>query len=86
MKLYRCSKDQTRWFACSPETGWFMFPAEIDGWTKRKPSTGIDPTTMHEVPVRMGFNTGIPGAPMSSRLFLVPKSRQLRPIPHCGGM
>ena len=41
-----------------------MFLAEINGWKKRKPTSGFDPLEMREVPLRMGFNTGIPGAPM----------------------
>lgn len=59
MKLYRSSKYTTRWFAFSPETGWVMFPAEIDGWAKRTPARGIDPIDVREVPIRLGFNTGI---------------------------
>jgi hypothetical protein len=42
-----------------------MFPAELDGWKKRKPARVLDPLELREVPLRMGFNTGIPGAPMS---------------------
>ena len=57
-----------------------MFPAEVGGWQKRQPSSGTDRTDMREVPLRMGFNTGIPGAPMSTGLFLVPKPKSnLRP-------
>lgn len=51
------------WFAFGPEVGWVMFPAEVDGWKKRKPARGVDPLDMREVPLRMAFNTGIPGAP-----------------------
>lgn len=65
MKLYRSTKD-TRWFAYGPEIGWVMFPAEIAGWQKRQPARVTDPIDMREVPLRMGFNTGIPGAPMSA--------------------
>ena len=43
-----------------------MFPAEVGGWQKRQPVSGIDPLDLREVPLRMGFNTGIPGAPMSA--------------------
>ena len=52
-----------------------MFPAEFAGWQKRQPALVFDPTDMREVPLRMGFNTGIPGAPMSSGLFFVPKPK-----------
>jgi len=81
LKLYRSVKD-ILWFAFDTETGWVMFPPEVGGWHKRQPSSGVDPTEMREVPIRMGFNTGIPGAPMSSRLFQVPEcNTSLRPLP-----
>ena len=81
LKLYRSIKD-ILWFAFDPETGWVMFPAEVGGWHKRQASSGVDPTDMREVPLRMGFNTGIPGAPMSSELFQVPECKtSLRPAP-----
>jgi len=44
-----------------------MFPAEVDGWQKGQPARGFDPLELREVPLRLGFNTGIPGAPMSAR-------------------
>ena len=65
MKLYRSTTDLTRWFAFAPTTGWVSFPAEIDGWRKRRSVSGVNRLVMREVPLRMGFNTGIPGAPMS---------------------
>jgi hypothetical protein len=65
LKLYRSTKD-THWFAFGPKTGWVIFPAEVGGWQKRQRASGIDSTDMQEVPLRMAFNTGIPGAPMSS--------------------
>jgi hypothetical protein len=81
LKLYRSVKD-ILWFSFDPETGWVMFPAEVGGWHKRQASSGVDPTDMCEVPLRMGFNTGIPGAPMSSGLFQVPERKtSLRPLP-----
>jgi hypothetical protein len=63
MKLYRSSNYPTRWYAFSPETGWVMFPAEAGGWQKRQPARGVDPLYFRQVPLRMGFNTGLPGAP-----------------------
>ena len=63
MKLYRSAAHPTQWIAFGSETGWVMFPAEVNGWQKRKPARGVDPLYIREVPVRMAFNTGIPGAP-----------------------
>jgi hypothetical protein len=63
MKLYRSHKYPARWIAFSIETGWVIFPPEVAGWTKRQPVRGINPVDIREVPLRMGFNTGIPGAP-----------------------
>ena len=67
MKLYRSTKDSTQWFAFGRNTGWLIFPPEVDGWQKRKMIPGINPIDMREVPIRMGFNTGFPGAPMLAR-------------------
>jgi hypothetical protein len=64
VKLYRSTKDRTRWFAFGAEIGWVSFPAEIAGWQKRQLARGADPNDMREVPLRLGFNTGIPGAPI----------------------
>ena len=61
MKLFRSAKHETRWFAFGP-AGWVIFPAEVGGWEKRKPAIGTDQIDMREVPLRLGFNTGIPGA------------------------
>ena len=69
MKLYRNYTYPTRWFAFSPETGWTMFPAEIGGWAKRQPARGVDPLYTREVPLRLAFNTGIPGAPIEAVEF-----------------
>ncbi len=63
MRLYRNSHRPAVWFAFSPETGWVMFPAEAGGWSKRQPARGIDPIHVREVPLRLAFNTGMPGAP-----------------------
>ena len=72
MKLYRSTKD-TRWFAFGPEIGWVIFPGEVGGWQKRESFSGIDPIDMQEVPLCMAFNTGFPGAPISSGPSSVPK-------------
>jgi hypothetical protein len=66
MKLYRSAKHENLWFAFGLEVGWVMFPAEVKGWQKRQPAHGMDPLTVREVPLRLGFNTGLPGAPESA--------------------
>jgi hypothetical protein len=65
LKLYRSTRDN-RWFAFDPRMEWVMFPAQVGGWQKRRPSGSINRIDMREVPLRMGFNTGIPGAPKSA--------------------
>jgi len=75
--LYRSTRD-IRWFAFDPEGGWVIFPAEVGGWKKRQPYD-VDLIDMREVPLSRGFNTGIPGAPMSAVPFLVPKRRSRLP-------
>jgi hypothetical protein len=67
MKLFRSVKHDTRWFAFGPGIGWVMFPAEVNGWQKRQPARGMDPLSMREVPLGLGFNTGLPGAIKSAR-------------------
>ena len=66
MKLYRASNYPSRWYSYSESTGWLMFPAETGGWSKRQPARGIDPMYLREVPVRLGFDAGIPSLPNSS--------------------
>lgn len=65
MKLYRSTKD-TLWFAFGLKMGWMTFPAEIGGWHQRRRASGMDLSNMREVSIRMGFNTGIPGAPSTA--------------------
>lgn len=77
VKLYRSTKD-TRWFAFDPEIGWVMFPGEVDGWQKRRLCGDTDPIDMCEVPLCMGFKTGIPGAPISPDLSIAPKRKSNR--------
>ena len=61
IKLYRSSIHLDHWVAYSPATGWTMFPARPDGWNARRPAHGIDPLHLREVPLRLAFNTGLPG-------------------------
>ena len=78
LKLYRSVKD-IRWFAFGLANGWQSFPAEVGGWRKRQRVSDIVPIDMREVPIRMAFNTGIPGAPMSSGLFQIKAKRRSAP-------
>jgi len=71
MKLFWRNNDN-RWFAYHPKMGWMTFPAEIDGWRRRAPVIGVEPSDLRRVPLRLGFNTGLPGAPTPTGLFLVP--------------
>lgn len=64
MKLFRSMRYRNCWFAFSRELGWVTFPAEVAGWQKREPAPDAHRIDMREVPLHMGFNTGIPGAPM----------------------
>jgi hypothetical protein len=63
MKLYRSHKNPTRWYAHSRETGWVMFPAQIDGWDRRQAARGIDPIDVREVAILLAAGTGMPDAP-----------------------
>lgn len=63
MKLYRNNQYPNRWYAHARETGWMMFPAEPNGWSKREPARGMDPMYTREVPVDLAFEAGIPGSP-----------------------
>lgn len=73
MKLYRSTIDVTRWFVSGPATGWVTFPAEINGWRKRQPVLTVNRFDLREVPLRMGFNTGLPGAPVSNKVPMLLK-------------
>jgi hypothetical protein len=76
MKLYRNTRITNSWFAFGPAVGWVMFPAEIDGWQLRQPARGANRMDMREVPLRMGFNTGIPGAPVSAQFASATRLRE----------
>jgi hypothetical protein len=63
LNLYRSKMHQAHWFAHSPEIGWVMFPATRNGWAKRQAVREIEITGLFELPLRMAFNTGMPGSP-----------------------
>jgi hypothetical protein len=59
-RLYWSADHQNYWIGYTAETGYVIFPAEADGWTKKKPFQGFDPLRIREVPARLAFNTGFP--------------------------
>ncbi len=69
-RLYRCAEFSMHWLACSNLDGWVKFPAEAGGWESRLlvSMDEMKRIQVHEVPLRMGFNTGIPGAPDRARV------------------
>ncbi|MCU1235774.1 MAG: hypothetical protein JWP63_3741 [Candidatus Solibacter sp.] len=68
MKLYRCPEFPMHWLAFSEKERWVKFPAESGGWQKRQivPTRSIKPILKQQIPLWLGFNTGIPGAPRQS--------------------
>ncbi|HUB32016.1 MAG TPA: hypothetical protein VMA31_03270 [Bryobacteraceae bacterium] len=72
MKLYSSRRYPNRWYAHSRATGWVMFPSSPGGWEMRQPARGIDPVDVREVPVRLGFNSGVPESP--DQLVLSPEA------------
>ncbi len=60
MKLFWCKKERRHWIAFSEATGLVAFPAEANGWRKRKPAD-IPLDDLREIPVRLAAYTGIPG-------------------------
>lgn len=60
MKLFWNRKDRTHWIAFTKTTGLVAFPAETDGWRKRKPATHVELEQLREIPIRLAVNAGIP--------------------------
>ncbi len=66
IKLYKSTTHLQHWIAYVPGMGWMKFPAEENGWEKRKPANGLDPMHLREVPLGLASNTGlIAAAPKS---------------------
>ena len=57
------------WFAHSTKERWVKFPAQSGGWELRQPvSFGVMKLiNKRQIPLWLGFNTGIPGAPILSK-------------------
>ncbi len=62
MSLYIVSGVPGIWVAKLSDGTWAEFPAEFDGWNKRRPAMGLDPLRLRQVPAKLGFNTGFPDA------------------------
>ena len=45
----------TNWISYTPETGYLIFPAELDGWSKRKSFRGFAPYGLERSPVRFQY-------------------------------
>jgi hypothetical protein len=65
VKLYRSAEFPMHWFAFSAQERWVKFPAQFGGWEQRQPvaNQAIKQIAMRQIPLWLGFNTGIPGAP-----------------------
>jgi hypothetical protein len=61
MALY-IATDRAEWVASLQDGSWVEFPAEVNGWEKRRAARGLDPLTLREVPAKLAFNTGFPEA------------------------
>lgn len=60
IRLFWIADDLQHWAGYTPETGYVKFPAEANGWERRKPFHGFDPLLIREVPAGLAFNTGFP--------------------------
>lgn len=47
------------WLVWSEDLGWVRFPAEINGWERRRPATNVARDILQPVPLGMAFNTGL---------------------------
>ena len=66
MKLFWTRNDHKHWIAFSESTGLVVFPAELNGWHKRRPAdVGTD--QLREVPLHLAAYTGMPGSTASKR-------------------
>jgi hypothetical protein len=61
-RLYRSARDLQHWFVYENAIGWVTFPARINGWAARRPLRTVQGLDLHEVPLWLSFNTGLPAA------------------------
>jgi hypothetical protein len=62
-RLYKYHNYSSHWVAYTETEGWMLFPMGAGGWEQRRAAKGLDPLHLRQVPLWMGFNTGISGAP-----------------------
>jgi hypothetical protein len=74
-RLYKYSNYSSHWVAYTDNEGWTIFPMGSGGWEQRRAAKGLDPLHLRQVPLWMGFNTGMPGAPtVAARQQLFPEA------------
>jgi hypothetical protein len=66
MKLFWARSDRKRWIAFSEGTGLVAFPAEMNGWQKRRP-VDVSADRLREVPLHLAAYTGMPGSTANKR-------------------
>ena len=72
MQFETLSQHQIHLLVCiRSRVRWVTFPAEVGGWQSRKCSK-VPMIELIEVPLRIGFNTGIPDAPTSKGYSRLP--------------
>ena len=59
MKLFWTRNDRKHWIAFSEGTGLVAFPAEVNGWQKRRPAD-VGAGELREIPLRLAAYTGLP--------------------------
>ena len=58
-RLFRSLSHPNHWIVWSDRAGWQIFPAKFHGWEERRPHPEADLARLNQVPLWMGFNTGL---------------------------
>jgi len=69
--LFRNGKDLNHWYVRVSEKRWMSFPARINGWAARQELRRVEEGDLHQLPLWLAFNTGIP----PSHRARLPRSR-----------
>jgi hypothetical protein len=59
IRLYRSPEHLRHWIVWSDRVGWVIFPAQFHGWEERQPYPCVNPARLQQVPLWLGFNTGL---------------------------